>query len=103
MQVQTCHGLQVRSIGKRDYNPLFKLGDEMIQFQGLHRLLAIAVSEMVPVNVAVLLSEDIKRQVCLSGVILYGVGWQVGNFGCCEMIKQGPAGSLGRPAEHAPF
>ena len=54
---------QVRSIGKRDYNPLFKLGDEMIQFQGLHGLLALAVSEMVPVNVAVLLSEDVKRQV----------------------------------------
>ena len=55
--------LQVRSIGKRDYNSLFKLGDEMIQFQGLHTLLAAAVAESVPVNVGVLLSEDVKRQV----------------------------------------
>ena len=55
--------VQVRSIGKRDYNSLFKLGDEMIQFQGLHALLAAAVADMVPVNVGVLLSEDVKRQV----------------------------------------
>ena len=59
----TASPVQVRSIGKRDYNSLFKLGDEMIQFQGLHTLLAAAVADMVPGNVGVLLSEDVKRQV----------------------------------------
>ena len=52
---------QVRSIGKRDCGNLFKLGDEMIQFGGLHALLAASVAEMLPVSLAGLLSEDAKR------------------------------------------
>ena len=52
----------MRSIGKRDYGHLFKLGDELIQFGGLHALLASSVADMVPVNVAILLSDDAKRQ-----------------------------------------
>lgn len=52
---------QVRSIGKRDCGNLFKLGDEMIQFGGLHALLAASVAEMLPVSLAALLSEDAKR------------------------------------------
>lgn len=53
---------QVRSIGKRDYGHLFKLGDELIQFAPLHSLLAGSVADMVPVNVGILLSDDAKRQ-----------------------------------------
>ncbi|KAK9842297.1 hypothetical protein WJX81_005127 [Elliptochloris bilobata] len=53
--------LKVRSIGKRDCGNLFKLGDEMIQFGGLHALLAASVAEMLPVSLAALLSEDAKR------------------------------------------
>ncbi len=52
---------QVRSIGKRDCGNLFKLGDEMIQFAGLHGLLAASVAEMLPVSLAALLGEDAKR------------------------------------------
>ena len=51
----------MRSIGKRDCGNLFKLGDEMIQFGGLHALLAASVAEMLPVSLAALLSEDAKR------------------------------------------
>ncbi len=58
----TCLALQVRSIGKRDCGNLFKLGDDMIQFGGLHALLAASVADMLPVNVGLLLSEDAKRQ-----------------------------------------
>ena len=54
--------MQVRSIGKRDCGNLFKLGDDMIQFGGLHALLAASVADMLPVNVGLLLSEDAKRQ-----------------------------------------
>ncbi|KAK9796643.1 hypothetical protein WJX73_007169 [Symbiochloris irregularis] len=54
--------LKVRSIGKRDYAGLFKLGDEMIQFAPLHSLLASSVADMVPVNTSILMSEDAKRQ-----------------------------------------
>ena len=54
--------MQVRSIGKRDCSNLFKLGDEMIQFMQLHHLLASSVAEMMPVNVAVLFSDEAKRQ-----------------------------------------
>ena len=54
--------LQVRSIGKRDCSNLFKLGDEMIQFMQLHHLLASSVAEMMPINVAVLFSDEAKRQ-----------------------------------------
>ncbi|KAK9829628.1 hypothetical protein WJX72_006968 [[Myrmecia] bisecta] len=54
--------LKVRSIGKRDCSNLFKLGDEMIQFQQLHQLLALSVADMLPVDVSQLLSEDAKRQ-----------------------------------------
>ena len=43
---------QVRSIGKRDCGNLFKLGDDMIQFGGLHALLAASVADMLPVNVS---------------------------------------------------
>ncbi|EIE22795.1 hypothetical protein COCSUDRAFT_47698 [Coccomyxa subellipsoidea C-169] len=53
--------LKVRSIGKRDCGNLFKLGDDMIQFGGLHALLAASVSDMLPVNVSILLSDDAKR------------------------------------------
>ena len=53
--------LQVRSIGKRDCSSLFKLGDEMIAFSGLHQLLAASVADMLPVNVSVLLCEEAKR------------------------------------------
>ena len=56
------HNLQVRSIGKRDCGNLFKLGDDMIQFGGLHALLAASVADMLPVNVGLLLSDDAKRQ-----------------------------------------
>ena len=59
--------MQVRSIGKRDYGGLFKLGDEMIQFGGLHTLLAGSVADMVPVNTSILLSEDAKRQARATG------------------------------------
>ena len=34
----------------------------MIQFGGLHALLAASVADMLPVNVGLLLSEDAKRQ-----------------------------------------
>lgn len=51
----------MRSIGKRDCGNLFKLGDDMIQFGGLHALLAASVSDMLPVNVSILLSDDAKR------------------------------------------
>ena len=56
------YAAQVRSIGKRDCGNLFKLGDEMIQFAGLHALLAASVADMLPVSLAALLSEDAKRQ-----------------------------------------
>lgn len=52
---------QVRSIGKRDCGNLFKLGDELIQFGGLHALLAASVADMLPVSPGVLLSDDAKR------------------------------------------
>jgi hypothetical protein len=52
---------QVRSIGKRDCGNLFKLGDDMIQFGGLHALLAASVADMLPVNVGLLLSDEAKR------------------------------------------
>ena len=52
---------QVRSIGKRECSNLFKLGDELIQFGELHRLLAASVADMLPVNASVLLSDDAKR------------------------------------------
>ncbi len=58
----TVSCMQVRSIGKRDCGNLFKLGDDMIQFGGLHALLAASVADMLPVNVGLLLSEDAKRQ-----------------------------------------
>lgn len=54
--------MQVRSIGKRDCGNLFKLGDDMIQFGGLHALLAASMADMLPVNVGLLLSDDAKRQ-----------------------------------------
>jgi len=53
--------LKVRSIGRRDCGGLFKLGDDMIQFGGLHALLARSVAEQLPVSAAVLLGEDAKR------------------------------------------
>ena len=52
----------MRSIGKRDCGNLFKLGDDMIQFGGLHALLAASVADMLPVKVGLLLSDDAKRQ-----------------------------------------
>jgi len=53
--------LKVRSIGRRDCGGLFKLGDDMIQFGGLHALLAGSVAEQLPVSAAVLLGDDAKR------------------------------------------
>ena len=52
----------MRSIGKRDCGNLFKLGDDMSQFGGLHALLAASVADMLPVKVGLLLSDDAKRQ-----------------------------------------
>ncbi len=51
----------MKSIGRRDRASLFKLGDELIQFGGLHTLLAGSVADMLPVVVSVLLSDDAKR------------------------------------------
>lgn len=66
--------LQVRSIGKRDCGNLFKLGDEMIQFGGLHALLAASVSDMLPVNVSILLSDDAKRLARAATAKMTGAG-----------------------------
>lgn len=62
MALNAMSAAQVRSIGKRDCGNLFKLGDDMIQFGGLHALLAASVADMLPVNVGLLLSDDAKRQ-----------------------------------------
>lgn len=53
--------LQVRSLGRQQFGGLFTLGDELINLQPLHSLLAVSVSEMLPVNIAVLFSADAKR------------------------------------------
>ena len=70
---------QVRSIGKRDCGNLFKLGDDMIQFGGLHALLAASVSDMLPVNVSVLLSDDAKRLARATTAKMSGSGIQAYN------------------------
>ncbi len=70
---------QVRSIGKRDCGNLFKLGDDMIQFGGLHALLAASVSDMLPVNVSILLSDDAKRLARATTAKMSGSGIQAYN------------------------
>ena len=58
----------MRSIGKRDCGNLFKLGDDMIQFGGLHALLAASVADMLPVNVSnLLLREELMMESPISG------------------------------------
>ena len=54
--------MQVRSLGRRQCGGLFLFGDELIQFNALHSLLAVSVCEMLPVNVTVLLGEDSVRR-----------------------------------------
>ncbi|BDA45618.1 Myosin-17 [Coccomyxa sp. Obi] len=71
--------LKVRSIGKRDCGNLFKLGDDMIQFGGLHALLAASVSDMLPVNVSILLSDDAKRLARATTAKMSGSGIQAYN------------------------
>ena len=53
--------LKVRSIGRRDCGGLFRAGDDMIQFGGLHALLAASVADALPLSAGVLLGEDAKR------------------------------------------
>ena len=53
--------LKVRSIGRRDCGGLFRAGDDMIQFGGLHALLGASVVEQLPLSAAVLLGEEAKR------------------------------------------
>ena len=53
--------LKVRSIGRRDCGGLFRAGDEMIQFGGLHALLGASVVEQLPLSASVLLGEEAKR------------------------------------------
>ena len=53
--------LKVRSIGRRDCGGLFRAGDDMIQFAGLHALLASSVTDALPLSAGELLGEDAKR------------------------------------------
>ena len=53
--------LKMRVIGKPDLQQLFKLADSFIGLTDLHVALGAVVSEEIPVNVALLLSEDAKR------------------------------------------
>jgi len=53
--------LKVRSIGRRDCGGLFRAGDDMIQFGGLHALLGASVVEQLPLSASVLLGEEAKR------------------------------------------
>ena len=53
--------LKVRSIGRRDCGGLFRAGDDMIQFGGLHALLGASVVEQLPLSATVLLGEEAKR------------------------------------------
>lgn len=51
----------MRSLGRKQCGGLFLLGDELINMTALHSLLAVSVSEMLPVNIGVLFSVDAKR------------------------------------------
>ena len=53
--------LKVRSIGRRDCGGLFRAGDDMIQFAGLHALVASSITDALPLSAGELLGEDAKR------------------------------------------
>ncbi|PSC74954.1 Myosin-J heavy chain isoform A [Micractinium conductrix] len=53
--------LKFRTIGRRDVGHLSRLGDALIRFQAVHEPLGDSIAGQLPVNVAVLLSEDAKR------------------------------------------
>ena len=53
--------LQVRALGQKHCGGLFLLADELIKFSRLHSQIALSVSEMLPINMAMLFSEEAKR------------------------------------------
>jgi myosin-5 len=53
--------LKMRSVGRPDLDQLFRLGDSFIGLTELHAALGAAVAESLPVDVALLLSDDAKR------------------------------------------
>jgi myosin V len=53
--------LKMRAVGFPDLDRLFHLGDEFIGLTDLHIVVGAAVAAEVPVNVALLLSEEAKR------------------------------------------
>jgi len=54
--------LQVRGVGKRGGTAyLFRLGDDLINFGALHKLLAASVPEMMPVAVNELLVDGAQK------------------------------------------
>lgn len=54
--------LQVRGVGKRGGTAhLFRLGDDLINFGALHKLLAASVPEMMPVAVTELLVDGAQK------------------------------------------
>ncbi|KAL4419268.1 hypothetical protein ABPG77_004826 [Micractinium sp. CCAP 211/92] len=53
--------LKARTFGLPYGSKLFRLGNSLVNFTAVHEALGDSVADMLPVNVAVLLSEDAKR------------------------------------------
>ena len=51
----------MKTLNQKHYGGLFLLADELIKFKRLHSQIALSVSEMLPINMAMLFSDEAKR------------------------------------------
>ena len=57
----------MRALGRKQCGGLFMLADDLMNFSRLHSQVALSVSEMLPVTISMLFSEDAKRIASTTG------------------------------------